>query len=80
MRIPDETRDQLATKFRVLFRNDFLDRKGPGNAIPYGIYDVAANSGWGSVGADLDTAASAVVSDADCRPVADTTTRRPPLC
>jgi transposase len=27
--------------------HDFLDRRGPGKAIPYGIYDVAANTGLG---------------------------------
>jgi transposase len=27
--------------------HDFLDRQGPGKAIPYGIYDVAANTGLG---------------------------------
>ena len=31
-----------------------------GKAIPYGIYDVAANTGWVSVGADHDTSAFAV--------------------
>lgn len=42
--------------------HDFLDRQGPGKAIPYGIYDVAANIGWVSVGTDHDTAAFAVAS------------------
>lgn len=42
--------------------HDFLDRQGPGKAIPYGIYDVAANTGWVSVGTDHDTAAFAVTS------------------
>jgi transposase len=42
--------------------HDFLDREGPGKAIPYGIYDIAANSGWVSVGTDHDTAAFAVAS------------------
>ncbi|MFJ2170606.1 ISAzo13 family transposase [Streptomyces griseofuscus] len=42
--------------------HDFLDRQGPGKAIPYGIYDVAANTGWISVGTDHDTAAFAVAS------------------
>lgn len=28
------------------------DRQGPGKSIPYGIYDVAANTGWVSVGTD----------------------------
>src|SRR5215469_1636123 len=31
-------------------------------AVPYGIYDLAANSGWVSVGVDHDTAAFAVNS------------------
>src|SRR6516162_1466065 len=31
-----------------------------GRAVPYGIYDLAANSGWVSVGVDHDTAAFAV--------------------
>ncbi|MDQ0771762.1 transposase [Streptomyces aurantiacus] len=42
--------------------HDFLDRQGPGKAIPYGIYDLAANTGWVSVGTDHDTAAFAVAS------------------
>ncbi|MDH6622925.1 hypothetical protein M2271_000712 [Streptomyces sp. LBL] len=25
--------------------HDFLDRQGPGKAIPYGIYDLAADTG-----------------------------------
>jgi len=33
-----------------------------GRAVPYGIYDVAANTGWVSVGTDHDTAAFAVES------------------
>jgi len=28
-----------------------------GKAVPYGIYDLAANTGWVSVGTDHDTAA-----------------------
>ncbi|WP_234344725.1 ISAzo13 family transposase, partial [Streptomyces sp. NRRL B-3253] len=42
--------------------HDFLDREGPGKAIPYGIYDIVANAGWVSVGTDHDTAAFAVAS------------------
>jgi transposase len=42
--------------------HDFLDRQGPGKAIPYGIYDIAANTGWVSAGTDHDTAAFAVAS------------------
>lgn len=41
---------------------DYLDRQGPGKAIPYGIYDITANTGWVSVGTDHDTAAFAVAS------------------
>jgi transposase len=41
--------------------HDFLDRQA-GKAIPYGIYDTAANAGWVSVGTDHDTAAFAVAS------------------
>ena len=33
-----------------------------GKAIPYGIYDLAANAGWVNVGTDHDTAAFAVES------------------
>ncbi|MER5619372.1 ISAzo13 family transposase [Streptomyces sp. NPDC002215] len=42
--------------------HDFLDRQGPGKAIPYGIYDIAANTGWVNVGTDHDTATFAVAS------------------
>jgi hypothetical protein len=42
--------------------HDFLDRQGPGKAIPYGVYDIAANTGRVSVGTDHDTAAFAVAS------------------
>ena len=38
---------------------DFLSR-AVGRAIPYGVYDLAANDGWVSVGIDHDTAAFAV--------------------
>jgi Rhodopirellula transposase DDE domain len=41
--------------------HDFLIRE-LGRAVPYGIYDIAANSGWVSVGIDHDTAAFAVNS------------------
>ena len=33
-----------------------------GKVAPYGVYDLAANQGWGSVGVDADTAAFAVES------------------
>ena len=41
--------------------HDFLDRQ-LGKAIPYGVYDLAANQGWVSVGIDHETAAFAVAS------------------
>jgi Rhodopirellula transposase DDE domain len=41
--------------------HDFPD-PGPGVAIPYGIYDVAANAGFVNVGTDHDTPAFAVES------------------
>jgi hypothetical protein len=41
--------------------HDFPGRQ-PVKAIPYGIYDLAANTGWVNVGTDHDTAAFAVES------------------
>jgi transposase len=41
--------------------HDFLDRQN-GKAIPYGIYDMTADTGWVTVGTDHDTAAFAVAS------------------
>ena len=41
--------------------HDFPDRE-LGKAIPYGVYDLTANTGWVSVGTDHDTAAFAVAS------------------
>ncbi|MEV2236475.1 ISAzo13 family transposase, partial [Streptomyces phaeochromogenes] len=41
--------------------HDFPDRE-LGRAVPYDIYDVAANTGWVNVGTDHDTAAFAVES------------------
>ncbi len=41
--------------------HDFPDPK-VGKAIPYGIYDVAANTGWVSVGQDHDTSKFAVAT------------------
>ena len=41
--------------------HDFPDEQ-LGKAIPYGVYDLAANAGWVSVGTDHDTAAFAVES------------------
>lgn len=39
--------------------HDFID-SNLGRAVPYGIYDIADNKGWVSVGVDHDTAAFAV--------------------
>ncbi|MGH8523437.1 MAG: ISAzo13 family transposase [Gammaproteobacteria bacterium] len=39
--------------------HDFIDKK-LGKAIPYGVYDVAGNRGWVSVGTDHDTAEFAI--------------------
>jgi hypothetical protein len=39
--------------------HDFID-KDSGKAIPYGVYDMAADTGWVSVGVDHDTAEFAV--------------------
>ena len=41
--------------------HDFAD-KNLGKAIPYGIYDVSANTGWVTVGTDHDTSAFAVAT------------------
>ncbi|MBM0227464.1 ISAzo13 family transposase [Micromonospora sicca] len=41
--------------------HDFPDSE-LGKAVPYGVYDVAANAGWVNVGTDHDTAAFAVES------------------
>ncbi len=41
--------------------HDFPDKQ-LGKAIPYGIYDVSANTGWVSVGTDHDTSAFAVAT------------------
>jgi transposase len=40
---------------------DFVDQ-ARGKAIPYGVYDVTANTGWVSVGVDHDTAEFAVAT------------------
>jgi Rhodopirellula transposase DDE domain len=42
-------------------KHDFAD-KNLGKAVPYGVYDIAANSGWVSVGIDNDTAQFSVNS------------------
>ena len=41
--------------------HDFVIR-GKGRAVPYGVYDIAANQGWVSVGIGHDTASFAVES------------------
>ena len=41
--------------------HDFVDKE-LGRAVPYGVYDIADNKGWVSVGMDHDTAAFAVNS------------------
>ncbi len=41
--------------------HDFLDKQR-GKAIPYGVYDVGANTGWVNVGVDHDTAEFAVAT------------------
>jgi transposase len=41
--------------------HDFADPK-LGKAVPYGVYDVTANTGWVNVGTDADTGAFAVES------------------
>lgn len=41
--------------------HDFMDKQ-LGKAIPYGVYDIAANAGWVNVGTDHDTAAFAVAT------------------
>jgi hypothetical protein len=41
--------------------HDFLDKE-LGKAIPYGVYDLASNEGWVSVGIDHDTARFATAS------------------
>jgi transposase len=41
--------------------HDFAD-KDLGKAIPYGVYDVSANTGWVTVGTDHDTSAFAVAT------------------
>jgi transposase len=40
---------------------DFMDKQS-GKAVPYGVYDIAKNEGWVSVGISKDTAAFAVNS------------------
>ena len=41
--------------------HDFVDKQ-LGKAVPYGVYDLTANTGWVNVGTDADTGAFAVAS------------------
>ena len=41
--------------------HDFIDKQ-LGKAVPYGVYDIGANTGWVAVGSDGDTAAFAVAT------------------
>lgn len=41
--------------------HDFIDKQ-LGKVTPYGVYDIAGNAGWVSVGTDHDTAAFAVAT------------------
>src|SRR5436309_14254402 len=50
---------QLKGKPEEVKVHDFID-KGLGKAIPYGVYDIAADTGWVSVGVDHDTSEFAV--------------------
>jgi hypothetical protein len=52
---------QPAGEPAVVNTHDFPDRQ-TGKAIPYGVYDVTADTGWVNVGCDHDTAAFAVAS------------------
>jgi len=42
--------------------HDFVDKKKLGKVAPYGVYDIAANTGWVNVGTDADTGQFAVES------------------
>ncbi|NYH51429.1 hypothetical protein HNR06_001018 [Nocardiopsis arvandica] len=60
--------------------HDFPDKDAP-KAVPYGIYDLAANTGWVSVCCDADTADFAVATLTRCgRPRAGPVTRTPSDC
>jgi Rhodopirellula transposase DDE domain len=52
---------QPAGRLEQVRVHDFMDKE-LGKAIPYGIYDVSANTGWVSVGTDHDTSAFAVAT------------------
>jgi hypothetical protein len=65
---------------RVEDHSFFSDPKAP-QAIPYGVYDLTADTGWVNVGVDHDTPRSRwPPSAAGGRPRAEATTRRPPGC
>jgi Rhodopirellula transposase DDE domain len=49
-------------------------------AIPYGSYDLSADTGWVNAGTDHDISASPPRSAAGGRPRAGPTIRRPPGC
>src|SRR6478736_1263748 len=44
--------------------HDFVDKQ-LGKVAPYGVYDIAANTGWVNVGTDADTAATRLLFTAD---------------
>ena len=58
-----QTSDQRYSRFptQAVLVHDFIIKE-LGRAVPYGVYDIAANAGWVSVGIDHDTAAFAVNS------------------
>jgi hypothetical protein len=58
--------------------HDFVD-KALGKVVPYGVYDVAANEGWVSIGITADTAEFAVQSIRTWRAWAARATRQPVL-
>ena len=60
LRIADGNCDRRENQEKVRV-HDFLIPE-LGRATPYGIYDLAQNTGWVSVGMDHDTAAFAVES------------------
>jgi hypothetical protein len=60
--IKNAGQDWLPSKIPIKVKvYDFVD-KDLGKAIPYGVYDIANNEGWVSVGIDHDTASFAVAT------------------
>src|SRR5229473_1301674 len=57
--ISQQVAAQIAAGEPAVSVDDFID-KDLGKAIPYGVYDIAADAGWVSVGTDADTAQFAV--------------------